>query len=733
MPTIPARKRSRAPYWLRFALVLLSLAGITSAFVLVVLPRRFVLQAGLVESGVTFPAREPPFDPPESRPVITPPRAMTAPGTEPGPAEVFWNEIVPLMNGEEYDFALPLFREYLSTYPKDTAAWREYAVALIRSGRSAEAEQVYRFLLADSDDSSVSQELARLLRDRGNFDESIAIYRKLVSATPDDQDLRHELALTLSWAEAYQDATGEYRRLLTAAPTEYGYRVELARVLYWDGLPVQAFAILTGIPPDVPESAEAIELRLFLDSVIHASLPTGMTVVEQARKAAERGDLARARSLYDRAMHKTPDDPALRLEWAGFLQYQAGDLEAARVALAQLAETRSLTWNERYRLAQLHMWTGNERDAIIALQQLVEEDPSHSNAWALLGDLYYWQGSRIAAADAYERALELSPANPDAATGLRAVQQQTFALIAAREDPNAGPRFLYFEDSDGFQRIDFTAEATLLKAVTGAVVRAGYRRLEGTALSGSPDKDEGLFLELEVVHWWRYGTVRTSFKAGADQLGASGTLPALEARVDIPDMDETAVSARYIHGRAFHQTLTFESVEASLISDYADLSAYRRIGEQWSISGNGALGSLHGPGTSNLRMSVSATVTRQLSTLWSAALTSQFLTFADSAPRSSGRRLYWDPALFWANGVQVAFEAPLSTRWEIYARLAPGIALSNERRQADDIDWVPQLTALAGFGFQTRRVLFAGNVAYSRGREGGYSSLGANLLLAIRY
>jgi tetratricopeptide (TPR) repeat protein len=732
MPAVPTRKRSRTPYWLRFTLVLLSLGGITSTFVLVVLPRRFVLQSGLVESGVTFPTREPPFEPPQSRPVTRPAGAAQPEGVQLGPAESFWNNATPLMETGRYTVALPLFREYLSHYPDDMTAWQEYAVTLIRSGRSEDAERVYRSLLAHADDSHISLELARLLRDRGSHEEAIVIYRNLLDRDPDDLGLRHELAQTLSWAGAYRDAIGEYRHLLAQAPDDYGYRVELVRVLYWDDLPIQAFALLTGFPSDVAEYAEATALRTFLDSVIHASLPPGMSTVERARQAAAKEDLVRARVLYERALRAHHDDPGLWLEWIDFLQYRASDLKGARTAFTQLAQLRNLTLDERFRTAQLDVWTGNEQDAKTELQRLVEEDPHNSEAWTLLGDLYFWQGSRIAAADAYGRALELSPTNGEAEMGLRAVRRQTVALVAARENPDVGPHLFYFEDSDGFRRIDLTVEATLLRSVTGAVVRAGYRRIEGTGLSGSPSNERGPFIELEVVQWWRFGTVRTSLAAGVEQLDASGSVPIIEAGLDIPNIRGTALTAHYTHGRAFPQTLTYESVEASLLSDYAEVSAYRQLGERWSLSGNSTLASLHGAGPGNLRLTMAAFVSRQWSSLLSAGLTTQLLTLSDAAPGSSGRRLYWDPVVFWANGVQVEFKVPIANDWEVYARLTPGIALDNERHSRAP-EWVPQLGAAMGIGFQTRRMLFSGDLAYSRGREGGYNSFGANVLVAIRY
>jgi hypothetical protein len=68
----------------------------------------------------------------------------------------------------------------------------------------------------------------------------------------------------------------------------------------------------------------------------------------------------------------------------------------------------------------------------------------------------------------------------------------------------------------------------------------------------------------------------------------------------------------------------------------------------------------------------------------------------------------------------------------LYARLTPGVALDNERDSLG-AQWVPQLAAEAGLRYETTRLLLTGDLAYLRGREGGYDSFGANLLFAVKY
>jgi len=696
------------------------------------LPKRFVLQAGLVESGISFPTSSPPFQPTRSRPVVRPAPYETSDSTRLGPSETLWNQVLPLLEAGRYTAALPLFTEYLDEYPDDLGVWREYANTLLESGRTDEAVAVYRQLLVISEDALMKLQLARVLRDDGDLDGSLRMYRELVAAQPDDLELRLEFARALVWAERYREARTVYQEILRQRSDDYRLTFELAQVLTWDNRPIAAYLLLNQSYTADPKSPEVDRLSQYLDSLLTASLPPSLTPVEQARRDVALEDLERAGALYRRVLRTQPTDPDIWLEWADFLQYQLEDLAAARLALLQVEMLRDLESDEQLRLAQLHMWTGHEGEAEILLERIVEGDPRNADAWALLGDLRLWSGSQLAARDAYKNALESLPEHPIAKAGLDSLQQQTFRTIEQRESPQAGPRILYFHDSDDFQRLDLVVEATVLRRATAVVVRAGYRHLEGIELSGSRGNDNGPFAQIELAHWWRLGTVRTAVKAGVEQLDAFGNQPTLEAQFDMPDASGTALHALYRHGPAFPQTVTYQSVQASLLSDFLEASAFRLIGARWNMSISGSVGSLHAAGNNNLRLSAGLAGLYQFSSAVTAGLTTQLLAFADSAPRADGQRLYWDPNMFWATGIQLMLNTPQQSPTVLYARLTPGVALDNER---DDLgaQWVPQLAAEAGLRYETARLLLTGEVAYLRGREGGYDSFGANLLFAVKY
>ncbi|MEE9470431.1 MAG: tetratricopeptide repeat protein, partial [Gemmatimonadota bacterium] len=237
MPARPETKPRRLPYWISFTAFTLLLGGLTVAFVLGVLRQRFVLHAGLRESGVSFPAGPAPFTVRE-RAMVRPNLAITLPPTveseaQPGPSEAFWDSVLPLLREERYPESLAIFSEYLKRFPADQAVRREYAVALARAGRLAESEAGFLRVVAATDDAAVRLELARLQRDRRAFGRSVVTYRQLLVERPEDPRLRGELARTLAWAERYEEAIAEYEALLILEPERPDFLLEYARVLFW--------------------------------------------------------------------------------------------------------------------------------------------------------------------------------------------------------------------------------------------------------------------------------------------------------------------------------------------------------------------------------------------------------------------------------------------------------------------------------------------------------------------
>ena len=175
-------------YYLAFGVIALLLMSGTLVLVLVVLPQRYILSAGFRESGLSFPNPGVPFVPrdavqiaarPVPTPTPTPPDEVVR-----GPAEIFWAQVIPLLESERYAEALPFFERYLLDYPADSDVRRELALTLMAAGRAGEATAVLAGLLRSGEDPELRLLLARTLRDLERVDEAAIHYAILAAASP---------------------------------------------------------------------------------------------------------------------------------------------------------------------------------------------------------------------------------------------------------------------------------------------------------------------------------------------------------------------------------------------------------------------------------------------------------------------------------------------------------------------------------------------------------------------
>ena len=742
MAARPDSKPRRLPYWLSFTALTLLLGSLTVAFVLVVLRQRFVLHAGLRESGVSFPAASEPLGERE-RELIRPTLAVGSTGgssaVSPGPSESFWSGVMPLLRAERYQEALPLFTDFLERFPQNHSVRREYARTLSRAGRLEASERALTWLAKETGDAAVYRQLARLQRDRRAFDRAVETYGRLLAEQPDDLELRHELAQTLAWAERYEAAIAEYRRLVRSAPDRTDYLLDLARALFWSDRIAEAEALLAEFPEDAREigGAERLAIEIALVRAAPAAedeAEAERSAIDRARKAAGDGDLALAERLYTEALAGRSEDSELLLEWADFLQYRRSDFGRARAALIDLEELNPPDGSMKLRLAQLAAWTGQEDEAHARLLALVEEQPESAEAWLLLGEVSRWRGSRQAASRAYDRVLVLNPDDERATVGRAAVREASMMVIDAREEPGGGPILNVFSDTDDYQRLDVGASVAVQPDANGFKVVAGYRRLQGFDLEAARTEsglDAGGFAEVEYVRWWNEANVRTAFQVGIESLGDIGAQPMLGAEVELPDLDGTDFRAVFRHGPAYPLTQTYASATAGLVSDRLLLSAYRPLGGSWSLwmAAHGA--SVRGAGTDNWRLNGQIVASRRISEVFSAGVFTGAMGYTEPAPGDEVRRLYWDPRLFWVTGVVLDARTKGDRGLGARARIQPGIGVVDER-SLDAGGLVPQLGLEGGLDYRFGRSSIYLTARYARGREGGYNSFGLDLGASIR-
>lgn len=725
--------RRRVPYALGYGLTAGLLLAITVALVVVVLPSRYALVADLRESGISFPTSVDAvgFGMPGREPLIEPPPPPPEP--ELGPAEAMWLDVDSLLAARAFDPAIVRMEAYLEEHPYDLAVHRARAHALAGAGRPAAARAAFDELVRRSGAPEDRLALARLLRDAGDVEPAIEQYRALIAANPDDLELRHELARLYMWRERHPEAIAELRRLVAAAPDAGRYRLDLARALYWDDRPDEARAVLAGMPVGAPEATAAAELDDELARLLEPPPepePEPPTLAERARAATAAEDFAAASELYDRAVAESPADSALARERIDFLQYRLADLEAAIAALEAYDARFGLDADARFRLGQLYVWTDRQDEARRHLEALVRDEPDRADARGLLGDVYRYADERGAARDAYERALALDPEETHATAGIPELDRLRTTTIASRETVGYGPSVSLFSDSDDFLRLDLGAGAGWIASTFAVDLEAGWRRLEGRDLLGRLAEDEGAFATLEVARWWSEASLRTAARLGADHLDAMGTEPIVGLSIERFGQSGSALGLRFEHGPGYPLTYTLESAAADVVADRLEVSASMPLGTDGSVSAVADLARLSGDEPTNTRWGGGATVARRLGPWLTADVGTRLLGFADAAP-TPGRRLYWDPKLFWANTVGLSLAQTPQTGLGFRLRLSGGAAWADER-DALEAGWIPQYGAEAGLSWRSERTTLDLGTFYRSGREDEYSSLGGELTLRIR-
>jgi len=729
-------ERRLLPYWLRFLAVTAALLLATGVLVLVVMPQRFVLEAGLRESGVSFPSSRVGFGAPQSAPLVQPPPPPrpVVPAAVQGPAERLWRELGPVLDAERWDVALGLMDAYLRERPADLSVRRERARTLARAGRLSPAEAAWERLATETGSVVDRLELARMLRDRGEYDRAIALYEGLIEDRPDDPALQREYASTLLWAERYPRAIESLRQYVDRNPGDDGARLDLARALYWGGQPGEAREVLAGIPNTSPVADEARALDSELATVLAPPPepePPELTTVERARAAAADGDLSAAVELYEAALDATPDDRKLWLEWIDFVQFRLEDEAGARDALLLYAERFELTSEEMIRLAELHAWTGQESEAIAILEALLAGQPGHADAWVLLGDLRRWNDDPTGASDAYRNALAADPMNPGARNGLEELRLRREEIVAQSEPEGFGPDTNLFSDSDEFLRFDVAGDADFRWGVDALTLRAGYLRVEGYDLTGFTTADDGGFGEATYAHWWREASIRTALELGVEHLDGFGTQPSAAIDVRAPNVGGFSLTGRLETLPAYRLANTYESVAEPVRADRLFVSLFRSLGDRWSLGGALDLGVFDGAGVTNPRYSGWVTLSRSLSPIVSAELGTSLVGFGEAAPAPNGRRLYWDPKLFWATTAAVSLQSIPDRGWGWHGRLTAGAAYDKER-DLPAAAWVPQFGVEGGAVLRGDRQDLGLTAFYRRGREQDYSSWGLELVMIVR-
>jgi tetratricopeptide (TPR) repeat protein len=113
---------------------------------------------------------------------------------------------------------------------------KDYALALFHTGRSEEAENLLKKLIADRPkDSGVKLQLGSIYAARRDWDTAIPLYEALLRETPDDPRLNLTYGLGLLSTKKYQAALGPLEKARKAMPSSSEAQLGYARALKGSG------------------------------------------------------------------------------------------------------------------------------------------------------------------------------------------------------------------------------------------------------------------------------------------------------------------------------------------------------------------------------------------------------------------------------------------------------------------------------------------------------------------
>lgn len=161
------------------------------------------------------------------------------------------------LNLEQYGKAVDLLRDD-SLRATDASLQYAYGVALVRSGRSAEAEHIFTQLLAahaDSPELNVLMGVAHA--QQGDFDSAVAALRRALELKSNAREANATLGMIYLKQGKLDDAAAALRAELAAYPDEVAARHTLASVLDLQGQPAEAVAELRTVLKSRPDFADA--------------------------------------------------------------------------------------------------------------------------------------------------------------------------------------------------------------------------------------------------------------------------------------------------------------------------------------------------------------------------------------------------------------------------------------------------------------------------------------------
>ncbi len=357
----------------------------------------------------------------------------------------------------QYSKATEMFQRIVAKNPANSEAWVQLARAQNSGGQQKAAGETYEaYLQRWPGDRDVRLEYAAVLSWNKQLDAALAQYRAVLKTSPDDLKARLGEAQVLSWQQGkIPEGLQAYEEILKRDPKQYDALRGKAFDLYWLGRYDEAARVFAEVnkqkPPDkdIQDTLQQIAKARAEESTRRARAELD-ALRDQAQAAVGQKDYARAISLMNQAIQKSPQDASLRLllgqvyawsrQWDDAIatlqklsaeqpdnldalraladaQVGANKLADATASYRTLLERKPDDFGSRLNLARVLSWSGKLDDSRAVYQQLLAERPDSFDATLGLAQVSAWQGKNDDALKLFDQTLRMQPENRDAQLG----------------------------------------------------------------------------------------------------------------------------------------------------------------------------------------------------------------------------------------------------------------------------------------------------------------------------
>ncbi len=320
------------------------------------------------------------------------------------------------------------------------AAYSE-ALALLKTGRAASAEQQLRAILAAGPGEARGLQLlggALLYQDK--VTEAIAVLERAVASRPDFWQARTDLARAYRSAGRREEARAELKRVVAAAPLlesawlAYGdvlvelekypdakYAYECARLA--DPQVRRIEKARDALAADDHKTAEEIFRDILRSDPAHVAALCGLAAVSLT--------VSRAEDAVRLLKHALKQSAHLPLAWRGLSQalLARGALPEAESAVRRLLKIEHENPNNWVLLATVYTRLMRQQDALAAFEQAARMNPGEVRLRLSIGHLNKTLGRRRECEQAYKQCLEMDPSMGEAYWSLADLKNYVFSDV----------------------------------------------------------------------------------------------------------------------------------------------------------------------------------------------------------------------------------------------------------------------------------------------------------------